>query len=219
MLKSTCFKLAIFGALVGFGAGSAQAAVIPVAPGLKTLSAAITAANSSDTLELSTGTYDEGVVTFPKPLTVRAAAGQHPVVNITLANLAPNNGAFLFQIQSVAGLVTYTSYGAAKAWAIRFSQALSAQLAGTGVQALALCPGLVHTEFHVRGNVDAAGAPAFMWLGVERVVDECLRDLRRGKTISIPSKRYRVLVGAGRFVPSGFAARVARNRSLRRKKS
>ena len=120
---------------------------------------------------------------------------------------------------SVAGLVTYTSYGAAKAWAIRFSQALSAQLAGTGVQALALCPGLVHTEFHVRGNVDAAGAPAFMWLGVERVVDECLRDLRRGKTISIPSKRYRVLVGAGRFVPSGFAARVARNRGLRRKKS
>lgn len=121
-------------------------------------------------------------------------------------------------VSSVAGVVSHNSYGAAKAWAIRFSEALALQLSGTGVRALVLCPGLVHTEFHQRGNVDTSGAPSWMWLDVETVVDECLRDLRRGKTMSVPSTRYRLVTGIGRHLPTGFAGRMARNRGhLRRR--
>jgi short-subunit dehydrogenase len=134
-----------------------------------------------------------------------------------LVMLARRHGTII-TVASVAGMLSYSSYGAAKAWAVRFSETLSAQLAGTGVQALALCPGLVHTEFHQRGNVDTTGAPRFMWLNVDRVVDECLRDLARGKVVSIPSKRYRLVVGIGRHLPSSLVVRLDRRRRLGAKK-
>ncbi len=67
-----------------------------------------------------------------------------------------------------------STYGAAKAWAVRFSESLSLLLAGSGVRAIALCPGLVHTEFHERGDVDVSNAPKWMWLDVDHVVDACL---------------------------------------------
>jgi short-subunit dehydrogenase len=121
----------------------------------------------------------------------------------------------IITVASVAGLIAYDSYGALKSWAVRFSQALSRTLMGSGVRAIALCPGLVHTEFHERAGIDASAAPKFMWLSVDRVVDECLRDLERGKTISIPSRRYRYLVGIGRHLPTQFTSRVAANRGLR----
>lgn len=128
--------------------------------------------------------------------------------------LARGHGTLLM-VSSVAGIVSYTSYGAAKAWALRFSESLSAQLVGTGVRTMALCPGLVHTEFHERGHVDTAGAPAFMWLTVDRVVNDCLRDLARGKVISIPSRRYRLLIGVGRHLPSSAVVAITRLRARR----
>jgi uncharacterized protein len=130
--------------------------------------------------------------------------------------LARGHGTII-TVASVAGLISHNSYGAAKAWAVRFTRAMSLHLEGTGVQALALCPGLVRTEFHERSGIDVSGVPKFMWLDVERVVGECLSDLRRGKTISIPSRRYRILVGLGRALPGGLAARIASNRGLRRR--
>jgi hypothetical protein len=54
-----------------------------------------------------------------------------------------------------------------------------------------------------------------MWLDVDEVIDACLDDLRRGKAVSIPSLRYKVIVGAGRLAP---ATLVARARNLRRPK-
>ncbi|HET9187625.1 MAG TPA: SDR family oxidoreductase [Acidothermaceae bacterium] len=128
--------------------------------------------------------------------------------------LARNRGTII-TVSSVAGIISYNSYGAAKAWALKFSQAVSLRLANTDVRAIALCPGLVHTEFHERSGVDASAAPRFMWLTVDRVVDECLRDLAKGKAISVPSRRYRVLVGVGARLPSNFTARIARNRGVR----
>lgn len=131
--------------------------------------------------------------------------------------LARNRGTII-TVSSVAGVISYNTYGAAKAWALKFSQALSLRLANTGVRAIALCPGLVHTEFHERNGVDASTAPAFMWLNVDRVIDECLRDLAKGKTMSIPSRRYRLVVGIGARLPSNFTARVARNRGIKRRR-
>ncbi len=96
---------------------------------------------------------------------------------------------------------------------MRFSESLSLLLAGSGVRAIALCPGLVHTEFHERGDVDVSNAPKWMWLDVDHVVDACLDDLGRGKPVSIPSLRYKVMVGVGRLAP---ATLVARARNLRR---
>lgn len=126
--------------------------------------------------------------------------------------LARSNGSII-TVASIAAFLNHSTYGAAKAWDVRFSQALSVKLTGTGVRAIALCPGLVHTEFHERGKVDVSNAPRWMWLGVDQVVDACLHDLGRGKQICIPTRRYRVLVGVGRLLPASV---VTRARNLRR---
>jgi short-subunit dehydrogenase len=115
-------------------------------------------------------------------------------------------------VSSVAGLVSRNSYGAAKTWGVRFSQAMSVQLEGTGVQAMALCPGLTHTNFHRRGDVDTGRAPRWLWLDADRVVEDCLRDLRAGKRVSVPSRRYKVLVMIGRLLPVQVVSRLANRR-------
>jgi short-subunit dehydrogenase len=132
--------------------------------------------------------------------------------------LARDRGSII-TVASVAAFVNHSSYGAAKAWAVRFSEALSLKLAGTGVGALALCPGLVHTEFHERGNVDVSRVPDWLWLDVDQVVTECLRDLRRGKAVSIPSLRYKGLTAVGRVLPRGVVAKVRdAGRTLKRRR-
>jgi short-subunit dehydrogenase len=126
----------------------------------------------------------------------------------------------LIMVASTAGLVSHNSYGATKAWGVRFSRAMSVKLAGTGVRAIALCPGLTRTEFHERSNVAIGRVPGWMWLDVDRVVNEGLRDLSRGKTVSVPSKRYKVIVAVGRLLPLSVVSSVTGlrrpSRALRR---
>ncbi len=123
----------------------------------------------------------------------------------------------LIMVASVAGIVSYNSYGAVKSWALRFSEALALALQGTGVRAIALCPGMTRTEFHDAGSVDVQGVPRSLWLSVDQVVADCLRDLDRGRIVSIPDWKYRVITGVGRVLPSSVAARIARSRGRRRR--
>jgi short-subunit dehydrogenase len=132
------------------------------------------------------------------------------VTKAALPGMLSRDRGTIITVASVAAYLNHSTYGAAKAWVVRFSESLSLKLAGTGVRAIALCPGLVHTEFHERGDVDVANAPGWMWLDVGEVVDGCLRDLRRGKSVSIPSVRYKTVTGVGRLLPTGLVAR-ARN--------
>jgi uncharacterized protein len=138
------------------------------------------------------------------------------ITKAALPGMQARDSGTIITVASIAGFLNHSTYGAAKAWAVRFSEALTLLLDGSGVQAIALCPGLVHTQFHERGDVDVSNAPKWMWLDVDEVVDACLDDLRRGKAVSIPSLRYKVLVGAGRLAP---ATLIARARNLRRPKA
>jgi short-subunit dehydrogenase len=45
--------------------------------------------------------------------------------------------------------------------------------------------------------------PGWSWLSAERVVEEAMRDLARGRTVSVPSRRYKVVVALARLLPSG----------------
>ena len=138
------------------------------------------------------------------------------VTKAALPGMLARDRGTLITVASTAAYLNHSTYGAAKAWAVRFSETLSLKLAGSGVRAIALCPGLVHTEFHERGSVDVSNAPNWLWLDVDQVVGACLDDLRRGKAVSIPTLRYKALTRVGRLLP---AAAVARARTLRRPKS
>ncbi|MEV4256270.1 SDR family NAD(P)-dependent oxidoreductase, partial [Spirillospora sp. NPDC049652] len=118
-------------------------------------------------------------------------------------------------VASVAAFATRGTYGASKAWVVSFSQAAASEIAGRPgaerVRVMALCPGFVHTEFHERAGMDMAGVPEFMWLDRDRVVDEALRDLRRGVGVSVPGAQYKAIVGLSRFVPPSLVGRFSRS--------
>jgi short-subunit dehydrogenase len=110
----------------------------------------------------------------------------------------------IINVSSVSGFVAMGTYSAAKAWVTTFSEGLWRELRQYGVHVTALCPGFTHTEFHQRASINMSKLPEIGWLDVDQVVDECLADVRRGKVVSVPSKRYKSLVFAIKHGPRGI---------------
>lgn len=118
----------------------------------------------------------------------------------------------IINVASVAGFLPRGTYGAVKAWIISFSRWANATYAPRGVTVTAVCPGFVHTNFHERLGLPPGqeGVPGPMWLDAPAVVREALRDAARGRSVSIPSLRYKALIAVARMLPGPLLARVAR---------
>ncbi|AKH84342.1 short-chain dehydrogenase [Streptomyces sp. CNQ-509] len=112
-------------------------------------------------------------------------------------------------VASVAAFVPRGTYGASKSWVVQFTQGVARDLAGSGVRLMVLCPGFIRTEFHERAGMGTDDIPGWMWLDADKVAAEGLRDLRRGRTVSIPDPRYKALMGAAKLVPRGLLGRVS----------
>jgi short-subunit dehydrogenase len=107
----------------------------------------------------------------------------------------------IVNVSSTAGFFTMGSYSAIKAWVTSYTESLAVELRGSGVSVTALCPGWVRTEFPERAGIRSSSIPNFMWLDAEQLVSAALRDVDRGKVISIPTVRYRALIGLARLAP------------------
>lgn len=96
-------------------------------------------------------------------------------------------------------------YSAAKAFVLSYTQALRAELAGTGVTVTALCPGPVETEFARTsglGEEDASSAlPRFMWVPAPAVAEAAVDGLARGRAVVIPGAANRFTAVAGHLAP------------------
>lgn len=117
----------------------------------------------------------------------------------------------IVNVASVAGLVSGrgSTYSAGKAWVVSFTEGLDGGLAGTGVRMMALCPGFVRTEFHSRAGIEMSTMPSFMWLRVDKLVAAAMKDLEKGKVLSVPGLQYKVLTSASRLIPRGVARQIA----------
>ena len=132
------------------------------------------------------------------------------VLRLTHAALGPmvtrGSGAVV-NVSSVAGYLPRGTYSAAKAYVTSLSEWADLTYRDQGVRVMALLPGFTRTEFHERMDVSRDSAPSWLWLDVDRLVDEALRDLARGRAISVPSRRYKVLAAAARYTPTSVQAR------------
>ncbi|MFL6089029.1 MAG: SDR family NAD(P)-dependent oxidoreductase [Aeromicrobium sp.] len=116
----------------------------------------------------------------------------------------------IINVASVAAFTPRGAYSAHKAWLVNLSRWANWQYADAGVTVTAMCPGFVRTEFHQRGNMDVSGVPRWMWLKAEPTVRAALKDFERGKAVSVPSVRYKVLTFIARYAPASVVARMAK---------
>jgi hypothetical protein len=97
------------------------------------------------------------------------------------------------------------AYSAAKAFVLAYSQAVRAELRGTGVSVTVLCPGPVDTEFAETAGFNRAEAesalPRFMWVSVEAVAGAALEGLDRGRAVVVPGVANHVGALGARFAP------------------
>ena len=138
------------------------------------------------------------------------------VMRLTLAVLpgmvARRRGAVV-NVSSVTGfaaLMPGSTYPATKAWVTNFTESTAQSVSRFGVRVMALCPGYTRTEFHQRAGIDTSKMPDFLWLDADAVVRDGLRDLRRGKMVSVPDWKYKSFVFAVRHMPQALVRRAAR---------
>jgi len=115
----------------------------------------------------------------------------------------------ILNVSSSAGFLpipNFAVYAATKAYVTSFSEALRAELHGTGVSICALCPGPVHTEFQEVAsrpgrNVKPGPGPEFIQVTVEQVVRDALAALEADRPLVIPGVAMKLGMFLVRMTP------------------
>lgn len=132
-------------------------------------------------------------------------------------SMRARGGGAIIVVSSIQGWLTTGSYSAIKAWVTTFAQSLAVELAETGVTVTAVLPGWVSTEWHARSGVATSSIPAWLWTDPAEVARVALRDSGRGRVVSIPTVRYRLLGWLVRHLPLAVTRGVSRRLTARRR--
>ncbi len=114
-------------------------------------------------------------------------------------------GSEVYQIGSLSSFqpVPYiATYGATKAFVLSFTRAVNAEYKKQGIKMMAVCPGWVKTEFFDTAVVDDSVITYYnQFFTAEQVVTRALRDMRKGKDVSVVGPMIRLQVLATKILP------------------
>jgi len=105
-----------------------------------------------------------------------------------------------------AGMVAYT---ASKAFVQSFTEALSRELAGTGVEVFAVCPGVTRTPFLAAAGLSEKEIPPTAQTP-EQVVEEAMRGIDRKRRVIVTGRQNRIRIWAQRVTLRSAARTVLR---------
>jgi short-subunit dehydrogenase len=166
-----------------------------------------------DFLINNAGLGDRGSFATSEPKRVREMLAVNMVALTVLPRallpemIKKKRGAIL-NVSSSAGFLPIGGlavYAATKAYVTSFSEAIRAELRGTGVTVTALCPGPVHTEFSRVAQRNSAkrekSGPEFTHVTVEDVVRAGLRAVERDKPLVVPGLVMKIAMLLVRLTP------------------
>jgi len=113
----------------------------------------------------------------------------------------------ILNVSSSAGFLPipkFAVYAATKAYVTSFSEALRAELRGTGVSVCVLCPGPVRTEFQEVANRPGEqpdSGPEFVHVPVDQVVRDALAALEADRPLVIPGLAMKLGMFLVRIIP------------------
>ena len=136
---------------------------------------------------------------------LNVVALQDLTLEVLPALVAHGAGAIL-NVGSIAGsqpIPGNATYAATKAFVNSFSEALHAELKGTGVSCTLLTPGPVRTEFtEVSGSTDIEDrAPGFTWQTPQDVARQAIDGMEKGRRVVATGLATKVVSTSGRLTP------------------
>lgn len=100
-------------------------------------------------------------------------------------------------------------YAASKAFVLSFSLSLSAELKKRGIKVICVCPGWIKTEFFERARKDDTTIVYYdRYYESKDVVERAVKDLKKGKTVSILGLPVRNQVRLVKFLPKSLVMRI-----------
>ena len=130
----------------------------------------------------------------------------------------------VINVASLAALVPapagHTLYAAAKAFVVKFSEALANEVASAGVHVTALCPGFTRSEFHdVTGTrATVRQLPGWLWMDAPAVAREGWDAVMRGAPIHVTGRLNRAIAVMARYVPQRLIVAIGRRAAWRYRK-
>jgi short-subunit dehydrogenase len=97
----------------------------------------------------------------------------------------------------------FATYAASKAFVQSFSEAVHAELGGTGVTVTCLCPGFTRTEFgeNAQAAEEEQAMPDFLFSDAADVARAGVEAMVRGRRTVIPGLKNRLSMLGGRAAP------------------
>lgn len=120
-------------------------------------------------------------------------------------------GAKIFELDSLSAFqpVPYINvYGATKAFVLSFSRSLGVELRPRGIRVTAVSPGWVKTEFFNRAVTDDTITYYNKYFEADEVVERALRDMERGKDVSVCGASIRGQVLLTKLLPHRLVMKI-----------